>query len=459
MSKLRFGTDGIRGVANRDLSPDFALKLGRATGRYIVEHGLPRSIIMGRDTRRSGAMLGASFAAGACSVGVQVHSVGIAPTGAISWLTRHRGDAFGVVISASHNPAPDNGIKFFQGNGSKASAESESWIMAHLDDEVDLQPGDGVGFLSTGPTPLEEYESWLVGLVPERLDGMKIVMDCADGAAFEVAPRVFAALGADLTILNQEPNGDNINSRGGATKPHIAQDRAKKESSVAVSFDGDADRAVFSDENGNLINGDRTMAAWAAHWSDDGALSPPTVVGTVMSNGGFATFLEEQGITLYRANVGDKYVSRLMHETGARIGGEQSGHIIFSSHGPTGDGLVTALEFLRVLRRTGKPASDFSGAFANYPQILVNVEVERRDGWDSDESVRDALTEAEVALKAAKGRLNVRPSGTQPMIRVMVEAEDRPLAEQTADHLAAVLIASRGGEVAGRVDLTDALGD
>lgn len=459
MNQLRFGTDGIRGVANRDLSPDFALLLGRAAGRYIVEHSLPRSIVMGRDTRRSGAMLGAAFAAGACSVGIQVHSVGIAPTGTISWLTRHRGDALGVVISASHNPAPDNGIKFFQGNGSKASAESESWIMAHLNDEVVLEAGQAVGVLTTGPSPLQEYENWLVGLVPERLDGMRIVMDCADGAAYEVAPRVFRALGAELTILNDQPNGDNINSRGGATKPHIAQAGARSSDTLAISFDGDADRAVFSDENGNLINGDRTMAAWAAHWSADGALTPPTVVGTVMSNGGFAAYLEGQGIALYRANVGDKYVSRLMQETGARIGGEQSGHIIFASHGPTGDGLVTALELLRVLKRTGKPASEFSNAFTNFPQILVNVEVARRDGWDSDDVVTAALGEAELALKAAHGRLNVRPSGTQPMIRVMVEAADRPLAEKTADHLAAVLIASRGGEVAGRVDLTDALGD
>ena len=459
MTHLRFGTDGVRGVANRELTPDFALLLGRAAGRYLAEHGLKRRIVMGRDTRRSGPMLGAAFAAGACSVGTDVHSVGIAPTGAVSWLTRRRGDGLGVVISASHNPSPDNGIKLFQTNGAKATAESEAWIMAHLQDQVNLEGGEAIGKLTTGPAELDDYRRWLIDMVPERLDGLRIVVDCADGSAYEIAPQVLRDLGADITVVNDAPTGDNINSRGGATKPHVVQQAAREQGAIGISFDGDADRAVFSDEDGNLINGDRTMAAWAAHWAETGGLTPPTVIGTVMSNGGFAAYLKERGVALHRASVGDKYVSRLMEETGARVGGEQSGHIIFAGHGPTGDGLVTALEFLRVLRRSGRSARDFSAEFSNFPQILINVQVERREGWDQDAQVQEALKTAEARLQAAEGRLNVRASGTQPMIRVMAEASDREVAEQTADWLAEVLIASRGGAIAGKVDLTDALGD
>jgi len=458
MSRRYFGTDGVRGVANADLTPEFCLKLGAAAGRLIRARGLTPRVVVGRDTRRSGPMLGAALAAGLCAEGVDVEAIGIAPTGAISYYARTHGYGLGVVISASHNPAPDNGIKFLAADGRKVTDQDEGEMEADLESVPTARPvGEAVGRLTTVTNALGDYTDWLVGLVPERLDGMRLMVDCAHGAAYAVATSVFERLGAETSPLGQSPNGMNINADGGATKPHVMQSAtAAGGFDLGIAFDGDADRAVFSDGQGRLMNGDRTMAVWAEHWRDQ--MHVPVVVGTVMSNGGFAAYLEAQGMRLERAPVGDKHVAQRITETGAAIGGEQSGHIIFPAQGPTGDGLVTALELLRVLRRSGTSAEEFYDRFANWPQRLVNLRVGSKEAFLASTAVQEAVRVAAGRLGAA-GRVNVRPSGTQPMVRLMVEATDGGLADQVLQDLEQVIVAAVGGEVVGRVDLTYALGD
>ncbi len=459
MSRL-FGTDGVRGIANEKITPELAFQIGQAAGLWLQQSDEPKTVVIGRDTRKSGAMLGAALAAGFCSVGIDAHVLGIFPTGGVSWMVRKLKAGMGAVISASHNPAPDNGIKLIASSGGKVAEATEIWIEEHLGQEPGQRPtGADVGALIQDKTVGQAYADWLVTLVPEGLDGMKVAMDAAQGAAFEIAPDVFRRLGAEVILTGAEPDGMNINAEGGATKPETIQDLTKSSGAhIGVSFDGDADRAVFSDDKGNLINGDRMMGIWCAHWSKEGRLDPPAVVGTVMSNGGFESYMQKSGITLHRTNVGDKYVSIKLTELGGKIGGEQSGHIIIPEHGPTGDGLVTALELLRVMKREDRNASEFYGDFENWPQVLVNVEVESKDGWQDRPVIVDAMKAAELAL-AGHGRLNVRPSGTQPMIRVMVEADEYDLRDANVDRVVNALLSELGGRIYSRVDLTYALGD
>ena len=405
-------------------------------------------------------MLEAALAAGFCSVGVDVVSLGVAPTPTVSFVARTQGYALGGIISASHNPAPDNGIKFVGSDGRKLSDEAEIAIEGLLDSKPKFRPvGAEVGSFDLSRSDVESYLLYLAGLVPERLEGMVVAMDAANGAAYELAPEILARLGAEVHLIGFEPDGMNINEGGGATKPETIQAyTVQTGAQVGVAFDGDADRAVFSDEQGRLINGDRTIGIWSAHWRKDGKLDPPVVVGTVMSNGGFEDYLNRNGIKLERAPVGDKYVAQRISETGAHIGGEQSGHIIFPDRGPTGDGLITMLELLRVLKRENRPASSFYGDYESWPQLLVNVTVAKRDGWDQGPSVSDALEDAKRVLDG-HGRAVVRPSGTQLMIRVMVEADDYGLRDRAAERIIHAMESEIGGKVYGRVDLTHALGD
>lgn len=460
MSRPRFGTDGIRGVANLGLTPELAFEIGRAAGAYLVAHDGPRRIVMGRDTRRSGAMLGAAVAAGTCSAGVDVHALGVMPTGGISYLARTEGFGLGIVISASHNPAPDNGIKLLAADGGKLSPEAEAWVQDHLGEEMSERPtGGSVGLLSQSRDLVDRYLDWLVGLVPERLEGMKVVVDGANGAAFELGPELFRRLGAEVVTLGVQPDGMNINEGCGATKPDVLQAATRAEAAtMGVAFDGDADRAVFADHAGQLINGDRTMAIWCDHWADHGRLNPPAVVGTVMSNTGFERYMAGRGVEFARAAVGDKYVAAELRRMGGKIGGEQSGHIIFPELGPTGDGLVTALEFARVLKREGRPAADFIDRYVSWPQLLVNVEVARKEGWETNPAVVQVINQSESALNNS-GRISVRASGTQPMLRVMVEAQDEVLRDQISNQVVETLLAELGGHIYSRVDLTHALGD
>jgi len=405
-------------------------------------------------------MLGAALSAGFCSVGVSVDDLGVVPTPTVSFVARTGSFGVGVVISASHNPAPDNGLKLLGHDGRKLSDEDELRIESLMESAPAVRPtGAEIGTLSPGGGRVEAYLDFLVGLVPEGLYGMKVAVDAAHGAAFELGPMVLERLGAQVIAAGVQPNGDNINSEGGATKPDSVQ-RLTVDSGadIGVAFDGDADRAVFSDERGRLINGDRTIGIWSAHWQNQGKLNPPVVVGTVMSNGGFEKYLQSRNISLERAPVGDKYVAQRISATGALVGGEQSGHIIFPQHGPTGDGLVTMLELLRTIRREARPASEFYEDYESWPQLLVNVSIREREGWDQKPNVRRALDEAEQEL-TGKGRLVVRPSGTQPMIRVMVEADEYPLRDRVAETILAAMAQDLGGSVYSRVDLTHALGD
>ena len=446
-----FGTDGIRGLANVKLTPDLALRLGRAAGICLARDGGKRAVI-GRDTRRSGGMLGAALAAGFNSAGIETVSLGVVPTPTVSHAVR-TSDAFqlGAVISASHNPAPDNGIKLLGHDGKKLTDEMEAAIEAEMDSSPTVV-GHEVGLLMQDREPAEVYLQWLAGLLPERLDGLTIAVDCANGAAHELAPRLLRQLGASIGAIGTEPNGDNINAQCGATNPGMIQQLTQESgASLGIAFDGDADRCVFSDERGVLINGDRTMGIWAA-WH-----GAPVIVGTVMSNMGFEKSLQELGISFERTGVGDKYVARRMNEIGAKIGGEQSGHLIFSEWTPTGDGLLTAIQLLRVLRLSGCAASELPPIFENWPQLLVNIGISDKNAWTEAVSLHSFISDMERDLDG--GRVVVRPSGTQPMIRVMVESRDRARRDVVADAIVSRVVADLGGHVEGRVDLTNALGD
>ncbi|HRJ26341.1 MAG TPA: phosphoglucosamine mutase [Fimbriimonadaceae bacterium] len=457
MNHLKFGTDGVRGVANTELTPEFAFRLGLAAGEAL---GRGSRALMGRDTRKSGSMLGAAVAAGLCSAGVDVTTLGVAPTGAISALTRMEEYHLGVVISASHNPAPDNGIKLLAQDGRKVSAEFEKGVQERISGDVGDRPsGVMVGEIHARPELLERYMTMLETIVPERLEGLKVAVDGSQGAGFELGPEIFRRLGAEVIETATTPDGLNINQGCGATHPANIQKFAHEvQADVGVAFDGDADRAIFSDSQGELINGDRTLGIWAAHWKSHHQLQPAVVVGTVMSNGGFEEYLSQNGVQLERTPVGDKYVSARMTELGALVGGEQSGHLIFIERGPTGDGLITALELLRVLKREGRPLSSMMNDFKNWPQLLVNVGLRSRDGWDQGPLVQQALAEGAARL-GSSGRLVVRPSGTQPMVRVMVEAKDEALRDEIAESIVSAMAQELGGTIYSRVDLTHALGD
>lgn len=456
MSRRHFGTDGVRGVANEGLKPELAFALGRAAGLWLRRAGsVPRAAI-GRDTRRSGSMLEAALSAGLASAGVDVVSLGVAPTPAVSFVARTGDFGLGGIVSASHNPAPDNGIKFVGHDGRKLPDEVEAEIESLMEDP-ERPTGAGVGTITADGSGLDAYLEFLVSIVPERLDGMKVAVDAAHGAAYKLAPDALRLLGAEVSLIGADPDGVNINAEGGATKPQTVQEfTVASRSDVGVAFDGDADRAVFSDEKGRLINGDRTLGIWAAHHQAAGELEPPVVVGTVMSNGGFESYLTSRGVRLERTPVGDKYVAQRIQQTSALLGGEQSGHLIFPRRGPTGDGLVTMLELLRVLRREGRSASAFYDDYEPWPQLMVNVGVADKTDWEN--RVQPELEAGHRRLEG-RGRLLVRASGTQPMIRVMVEADDYALRDEVAESVVAALERELGGHVHGRVDLTHALGD
>ncbi len=457
MSRKFFGTDGIRGIANKKLTPELALALGKAAGLWLIESGQEPRVVIGRDTRRSGSMLSSALAAGFCSVGVDVVDLDVAPTPAIAFVARVQEFGLGAIVSASHNPAPDNGIKFVGHDGRKLTDEVELRIESLMDNSSERPTGSGIGVLTHDRSGLDGYLNLLLSIVPEGLDGMKVALDCAHGAGFELGPEALRRLGAEVVLTGDTPNGDNINAEGGATKSETVQELTKSTGAyVGASFDGDADRVVFSDENGALINGDRTIGIWAAHYQESGELQPAVVVGTVMSNGGFEAYMTERGIRLERTPVGDKYVAQRIAATGALVGGEQSGHIIFPRRGPTGDGLATMLELLRVMKRDGRPSSAFSADYEPWPQLMINVHVSSTDGWEA--KVASELQQGEEELKG-HGRLVVRPSGTQPVIRVMVEADEYPLRDRVADRIVSAMERELGGEVHGRVDLTYALGD
>ncbi len=458
MSNKLFGTDGIRGVANQKITPELALNLGLAAGAELRKTKNKPRIVMGRDTRLSGTMIGAALASGFNSAGCDVIALGQAPTGAVSYIARTGDFDLAAVISASHNPAEDNGIKFIASNGCKVNDEFEKAIESSVGNSPKAAPLE-VGIINSSTSELDRYEKYLLSLCPNGLVGLRVCVDGANGAAFSLGADVLEKLGAEVIRIGDKPNGFNINAEGGATKPHILQaSTVDCKADVGIAFDGDADRAIFSDSQGRLINGDRMMAFWAKQAQREGKLNPAVVVGTVMSNGGYENYLKSNQIELHRADVGDKYVASKMQSLGALIGGEQSGHIIFTTLGPTGDGLITAIEFLKAIISSGLPASSAVDAFENWPQQLTNLTVNEPKNWANFEKLQAELTAAEQKLNGV-GHVNIRPSGTQPMLRLMVEAQDQALRDEISSQLVQQILDTMGGTIYSAVDLTHALGD
>lgn len=453
-----FGTDGVRGVANSsDLSPELAFGLGRAAihlagrGTHEAQTGprgpRPRAII-GKDTRASGDMLEAALAAGICSAGGDVTCLGVVTTPTVAYLTRTMQDAdLGVMISASHNPAEDNGIKFFSRDGFKLPDEVEDRLEALVMTTPDTLPrptGGEIGRIDVNHDAADRYLEHLADTIPVGLTGLKIVVDCSNGSAYRMGPRLLERLGARVIAINTAPDGNNINLGCGSTHPGPLQ-RAVLEcgAHAGIAFDGDADRCIAVDEKGNLVNGDHILAICGSDLHRRGLLTNGIVVATVLSNMGLEHCLRQTGISLIRTKVGDRYVLEEMQRSGAVLGGEQSGHVIFLRHNTTGDGLLTAIQALSVMVERGKPLSELAGMMEEFPQIQVNIRVKSKEGLAENEQIARALRRAEETL-GDTGRVLVRPSGTEPKIRVMVEGQDEGLIRRLADDLKAVIEAEMG---------------
>lgn len=438
MSEL-FGTDGVRGVANRELTAELAFKIGRAGAFHLMKKG--RGIVVGKDTRVSGDMLEGALSAGICSVGMDVLRVGIMPTPAVAHLTSYLKAAAGVVISASHNPIADNGIKFFSSKGFKLPDELERRIEETIlaEDHLPRPEGADIGRIIEVDHAQEMYLHHIKRMLKGDFSGLRIVLDCAFGAAFFIAPRLFKEMGAEVIALHADPDGSRINVDCGATKPKMLQEAVISHGAdVGIAFDGDADRVMAVDEKGEIVNGDKIMAIFAADFAGNNRLPHNLVVSTVMSNLGLEKALEEIGVRLARTAVGDRYVLEEMLKSGARLGGEQSGHIILLDYNTTGDGIVTAVHLIRILRDKKTTLSELAKSFRTYPQILVNVPAARKDEWVLDDVIQQAVREAERRLKG-RGRLVIRPSGTEPLLRIMAEGPDEEELNREIEELAGIV--------------------
>jgi len=424
-----FGTDGVRGVANSQLTPELAFKIGRIGGYVLTRHkqeGKPK-VVIGRDTRISGQMLESALLAGLLSVGAEVVRLGVIATSGVAYLTRSLGADAGVMISASHNPYPDNGIKFFGSDGFKLSDEVEAEIEQYLDTAEDTLPrptGDMIGTVIEYLEGSQKYLSHLKSTVNERFDGLKIVLDCANGAVSSLAARLFADVEAEVITIGANPNGVNINEHCGSTHPERLQEEVlKQQADLGLCFDGDADRCIAVDDQGEIVDGDYIMAICARALKAKGKLNNNTIVTTVMANLGFFKAMEEYGINTTKTAVGDRYVVEEMVRGGYNLGGEQSGHIIFLDHNTTGDGLLTGLQLLNIIKESEKPLSELKQMMVKYPQLLVNVPVADKTKLKDNQAIEQAIHDVEELL-AGNGRVLVRPSGTEPIVRVMAEGPD-----------------------------------
>lgn len=444
MTKL-FGTDGIRGVANSELTAELAYKLGRAAGYLLSLQGDNRGIAIGKDTRISGDMLESALMAGVCSVGVDVYRLGIIPTPGVAYLTKVLKKSAGVVISASHNPFADNGIKFFSGQGMKLPDEIEAELERLIDQEKELPfpTGAKIGRIYQVEKAGELYREHVQEHFRGSLKGLKIVLDCSHGAAFEIAPKILEELGAEVITLFSNPNGININCNCGSTHLDTLQKRVLAEKAhLGLAHDGDADRLLAIDEKGRLVDGDQILVISALALKEQDKLVENKLVVTVMSNLGLHKAMEKAGIEVIETKVGDRYVLEKMVETGAILGGEQSGHIIFLQQNSTGDGLVTALNILQAMVDSGKPLSSLAGQMEKYPQVMINVVVTDKAKALNDPKVTEGISVAKKKLNN-RGRVLVRPSGTEPMIRVMVEGPDKGELQEIAENLASLIETSR----------------
>jgi phosphoglucosamine mutase len=443
-----FGTDGVRGLANAELTPELALVLGRAVvGVLEREHPSPPLVVVGRDPRASGVLLENALVAGIMSAGGQALLTGVLPTPAIAFLTRRYGAAAGAMISASHNAMPDNGIKFFGPEGFKlpdALEERVEAALALVDQGAPRPTGAEVGGLRHADDASEDYLAHLLDGLGEDLRGLEVVVDCANGAAARVAPEAYRRAGASVTAIGAEPDGHNINQCCGSNHPeHVREAVVRAGAAVGLAHDGDADRLVAVDEHGELIDGDVILAITALDERDRGGLPTGTVVTTVMTNLGFRRAMAERGVEVVQTAVGDRYVLETMRSGGHTVGGEQSGHIIFLDRATTGDGILTGLRLLEIMARTRLPLSELARVMRRLPQVLVNVQVRMRDRLAGAEAVWRAVGAEERRL-GERGRVLVRASGTEPLVRVMVEAETADDAHATADRLAQVVGAELG---------------
>jgi len=429
-----FGTDGVRGVFGRDLTFDLVRSIGTAAVTVLVrERRRAPTFVIGRDTRASGPILEDALVEGILAGGGNVIRAGVVPTPAVAFLTAELGVECGVVISASHNPPEDNGIKLFGFRGFKLSDRLEDDIEAELGAETGARPS---GSELAIPSEASSYVDHVVSAAEARLDGMRVVVDCANGAASAFAPAVLARLGAEVVAINDEPTGANINVDCGALHPDVVAEAVVANGADAgVAHDGDADRALFADAEGNVVDGDQVLAACAIAMKGDETLTGDAVVATVMSNLGFHQAMREHGIRVISAPVGDRYVLEQMLEHQVALGGEQSGHVIFRDQATTGDGLITAARFLSLAAGRGVPVGELAAAMRRFPQVLVNVEVAHKERLDDAHEVWDAVRANEAALDGS-GRVLVRASGTEPLVRVMVEAESEELARKHADSVA-----------------------
>ena len=442
-----FGTDGIRGEANRELTVDIALRLGYALGYYLKRENPDKKkikVIMGCDTRISGYMLRSAMLAGLTSMGVHVDFVGVISTPAVAYLTKAKKADAGIMISASHNPAKDNGLKVFAGNGYKLPDEVELEIERLMDDPTILAnpiAGDKVGKFKYAEDEYYSYRDHLLASVNGDFSGMKIVVDTANGSAYRIAKDVFLALGAEVVLINDAPNGTNINVRCGSTHPEIlTKVVVGYEADLGLAYDGDADRLIAVDRHGNIIDGDKIIATLAMGMKRKGELKENKVVTTVMSNMGFENYLKENGIELLRANVGDRYVLEKMIEHNVAIGGEQSGHIILLQYAATGDGVITSLTMVEALRDEKKYLDEMIGDIKDWPQKLVNVVVDnnKKNIWNKNKNITDFIAQKEKEMEGL-GRVLVRTSGTEPLVRVMVEGKEMNMVEKVVNEIAEVV--------------------
>ena len=446
MSRL-FGTDGVRGLVNEFLTPELAYHLGRAAASYFGQSVERPTFLIGRDTRISGGMLENALASGICAVGGDVIILGEAPTPAIAYLVRQKGCTAGVVISASHNPYPDNGIKFFDGNGFKlpdaVEDEIEKLCTASADDCLPRPTKGDIGQIFYHQDWLEEYVNFVVS-TSDTLTGLKVVYDGAHGAASYVGPKILRQLGAEVVAINVTPTGTNINDNAGSTHLEGLQEAVLREGAqVGIANDGDADRCLMVDEKGQVLDGDQIMLLCGLHLKEQGKLKENMIVGTVMSNIGFHKAAKELGMQTCSTAVGDRYVLEKMLAEGYSIGGEQSGHVIFLDYNSTGDGLLTAVQTLSIMKEKGKSLSELAGLMTKYPQLLVNVRVLTKAGWETNTAIQDAISEAEEEL-GANGRILVRPSGTEPLIRVMAEGPDQDQLDELCNRIGDVIRIEQG---------------
>lgn len=440
-----FGTDGVRGIANKELTIELAYKLGQA-GAYVLtkENKHKATILIGRDTRLSGEMLTAAMIAGICSVGADAVSVGVVPTPAVAYLTKEYGADAGIVISASHNPVEYNGIKFFNKDGYKLSDALEEEIESLIDrdnKEIELPVGIDIGRVVYRTECIYDYIRFAKRQINTEFSGLKIVIDCANGASYVSAPVALRELGAEVIIIHNEPDGTNINKKCGSTHMKDLQQYVKQvEAHIGLAFDGDADRCLAVDEKGNIVDGDQIMAICALHMKKEGKLKQDTVVATVMSNLGFFLMGKKEGINIEQTKVGDRYVLEKMLEEGYNLGGEQSGHIIFLDENTTGDGLLTALHLLQVMKKTGKKLSELASVMEVLPQVLVNAKVsnDKKELYEADRVILNAISDLEKKF-SGNGRVLIRPSGTEPLIRVMIEGKNEEELLQEAKKLAELI--------------------